>query len=136
MALTNHNWWLTVIITITLFFLQHGAQIYAMYHFFSKSVTDKFFIDFGVYFFHSLEMTKQNHINQSFHLGNQFISLSLFQNMILHFDIRCCLPASENDTTKCCKCVFKVSLPRMSCIKKTIKECWVWTWKHSNLHML
>lgn len=115
MALTHHNWRLTMIITITLLFLQHGAKIYAMYHFFSKSVTDKFFIEFGVYFFHSLEITKQNHINQSFHLSTQPVHI---YTTFLEPDITFWLPTGilKWIPQNCCKVVFKVPLPRMSCI--------------------
>lgn len=84
-ALTNHNGSLTVVITITLLFLQHGAEIYPVQNFFSKSVVDELFIQFGLYFFHSLEMTKQNHVNQSYRWGSQFIFLSVSQNPRLHF---------------------------------------------------
>lgn len=87
-ALTNHNRRLTVVITMALFFLQHGAEVYPVQYFFSKSVVDKLLIQFRLYFFHSLEMTKQNHINQPFLWGSQFIVLPVSQNLSLHFGVR------------------------------------------------
>lgn len=68
-------------------------------------------------------MTKQNHINQSFHLGSQFIFISRSSNLTLCFGIQYCLLASENGYHRIVVELFLKSLLGMSSInKKSLKS--------------